>query len=219
MMSFENPAWLGPRSRSASSLGAQSTSASVSMMIRSANSHLTISRLLQGVVWALLLGCKSSAGEPSGAAPTSEPERFSFTLPGGYVPVELRGEGSERLRAPVGASVTRGNKGFKVSGGADFELDVAPDAPALAELGGGGVAPIVREPDLLIFKLGAGYSFVVLRELVPEWDEGARQRIACGSAGGAVSQGATRADARVFSKAAVENMVAACRSLELPRLE
>jgi hypothetical protein len=168
----------------------------------------------------LVVACKSSTQpEPTPAAPSSEPERFSFALPGTYVPLELRGEGSERLRAPAGASVTRGTKGFLVTGGSGFELEVSPESPPLAELRGGGVAPIAVEPDLLVFKLAGGYSFVVVRELVPEWDEGSRQRIACGSAGGAVSQGATRADAKAFPKAALENMVAACRSLELPKLE
>lgn len=175
-------------------------------------------RLIQVAACALLIGCKGSSA-PAGDAPVSEPERFSFTLPGGYVELTLRGEGSERLRAPAGASVTPNGKLFSVTSGSDFALEIAVDAPALAELGGGGVAPLVREPDLLVLGVGSGYSFVVVRELVPEWDDGARQRIACGSAGGAVSQGAIRADARAFSKAAVQSMVAACRSLELPKLE
>ena len=64
-----------------------------------------------------------------------------------------------------------------------------------------------------------GYSFIVVRELVPEWDEERRHRLSCGSAGGLVSGAAPRADRRRFSKAAAQIMVAACRTLELPKLE
>jgi hypothetical protein len=178
-------------------------------------------RLLRGAACVSWLACQSggAAPEPDKAAPTSEPERFNFALPSSYVKLDLRGEGSEGLRVPTGASLTRTSKGFEVTSGVEFVVDIRPDAPALSELGAGGVAPVAREEDLLVFKVSSGYSFVVVRELVPEWDESARQRIACGSAGGAVGQGVTRADARGFSKAAVENMVAACRSLELPKLE
>jgi hypothetical protein len=176
-------------------------------------------RLVQCAALAAWFGCQSSGEGSEPAAPSSEPERFSFALPNSYTKLLLRGEGSESLRAPGGASVTRTSKGFEVTSGSDFSLDVSVEGPALSELGAGGVAPVVQEPDLLVFKLSSGYSFVVVRELVPEWDESARQRVACGSAGGAVSHGVTRADARAFPKAAVEKMVAACRSLELPKLE
>jgi len=185
---------------------------------------LAVRGLLPVLVCALSFACRSTADGASAdgaaaGAPAREPQRFSFTLPSAYARLELRGEGSEHLSAPAGAAVRPKGKVFEVTSGDDFALEVAPDALALAELGAGGVAPILREPDLLVFAAGSGYSFVVVRELVPEWDESTRQRFACGSAGGAVSQGATRADARAFSKAAIENMVAACRSLELPKLE
>ena len=180
--------------------------------------------LLPVLVWAASLACQGSGNgtateRAATDAPAREPERFSFTLPSEYAPLELRGEGSEQLRAPAGAAVTAKGKLFEVTSGDDFAIEVAPDALALSELGAGGVAPIFREPDLLVFAAKSGYSFVLVRELVPEWDENTHQRFACGSAGGVVSQGATRADARVFSKPAVEKMVAACRSLELPKLE
>jgi hypothetical protein len=191
-------------------------------MIRSTSFQIDrVRRLVQAAACVVWLGCQSQGAAPSSdpAAPTSEPERFSFALPSGYTKLELRGEGSEGLRVPAGASLTRTGKGFEVTSGSDFALEIAAEAPALSELGAAGVAPILRESDLLVFAVGAGYSFVVVRELVPEWDESARQRFACGSAGGIVGRGGTRADARAFSKAAVQNMVAACRSLELPTLE
>ena len=165
-----------------------------------------------------LLGCRSDKAAPELTSPSTEPERFSFALPAAFEQVELRGEGSERLRVPAGARVVAANGGFAITSGDEFDIQVLPDAPALSELVG-GVAPILNEKDLAIWKSGSGYSFVVVRELVPEWDENQSQRLSCGSAGGAVRAGATRADARGFSKPAVQAMVAACRSLELPKLE
>jgi hypothetical protein len=180
-------------------------------------------------VWAamaaLLMACRGSSADAAkeGAAPSSEPERFNFALPSNYGKVELRGEGSETLRAPVGARVTRTAEGFSVEAGADFALEVRADAPPLAELSGlaegAGVARVVTEPDLAVFKSAQGYSFVAVRELVPEWDESQRQRFACTGAGGMVRAAPPGAARGAFPKAAVENMVAACRTLELPPLE
>jgi hypothetical protein len=184
--------------------------------IRRAGAHC-----LHSLVCAVLvIGCKSSDAASEQAAPTTEPERFSFTLPPSFVSLELRGEGSETLRAPAGASVARTDTGFNVEAGSDFVLEIVSHAPTLAELGGGtGVARVLSEPDLNVFKSAQGYSFVVVRELVPEWDESDRQRFACGSAAGVVRSASTGAAARGFSKAAVEKMVASCRSLELPQLQ
>jgi hypothetical protein len=174
---------------------------------------------------ALVAGCKSSGSAASEqAAPTTEPERFSFALPASYVIVELRGEGSETLRAPAGAHVTRTDTGFNVEAGPDFALELVSHAPPLAELGAGAsVARVFSESDASVFKSAQGYSFVVVRELVPEWDESDRQRFACGSAGGVVRSvvrgGSTGAAIRGFSKLAVEAMVASCRSLGLPTLD
>lgn len=174
------------------------------------------------VVAALGLGlvaCRSESA-PERAAPSSEPERFRFTLPGEYKKLELRGEGSETLRAPPAARVTNSDKGFSIEAGEDFALDVLPAAPPLGELAPASVARVYSEPDVAVFKSEQGlYSFVVARELVPEWDESSRQRFACGSAGGAVRGAPTGAVVRGFAKAAVERMVAACRTLELPKLE
>lgn len=161
-------------------------------------------------------GCRSDAA-PEKAAPSTEPERFNFALPESYVAVELRGEGSESLRAPGGATVSRTERGFSVDAGGDFALDIVSHGPTLGDVA--GVARVLSESDLNVFKSEQGYSFVVVRELVPEWDDGDRQRFACGSAGGAVSGAPTSASMRGFSKPAVEHMVAACRTLELPRLE
>lgn len=166
-----------------------------------------------------LAACRSTS-EPERAAPISEPERFSFVLPGDYRKLELRGEGSETLRAPPGARVTRSAEGFNIDAGEGFALRLVANGPALNELAPPSVARVFSEPDLAVFRTGqGGYSFVVVRELVPEWDESARQRIACGSAGGALSGASSGGSARGFSKAATEDMVAACRTLELPKLE
>jgi hypothetical protein len=168
----------------------------------------------------LLIGCKNSdGGATRQEAPPSEPERFSFVLPESDVKVELRGEGSETLRAPVGAHVATTETGSSVDAGPDFALEIVFHAPTLSEFRGGGVARVLGEADLNLFKSAQGYSFVVVRELVPEWDESARQRFACGSAGGALRGESTGASVRGFSKAAAEHMVASCRSLEFPPLE
>lgn len=175
---------------------------------------------LIGLACSGLVACRGSDADAERAAPEPEPERFSFTLPSTFVPIELRGEGSETLRAPSGARVSRGAKGFNIDAGGDFALEVMLDAPSLDAFAPTGVARVLRETDLAIFKSARGdYSFVVVRELVPEWDDNARRRLACGSAGGVVGGAATGAAVRGFSKSAAQNMVAACRTLELPRLE
>lgn len=173
---------------------------------------------LIGLACLGLVACRGSDADAERAAP--EPERFSFTLPSTFVPIELRGEGSETLRAPSGARVSRGAKSFNIDAGGDFALEVVLDAPSLDAFAPTGVARVLRETDLAMFKSARGdYSFVVVRELVPEWDDSARRRLACGSAGGVVGGAATRAAVRGFSKSAAQSMVAACRTLELPRLE
>jgi hypothetical protein len=172
------------------------------------------------VALALALAACRSTNEPEHTAPSSEPERFSFALPSDYAKLELRGEGSETLRAPPGARVARGDKGFTIDAGESFALTIASNAPPLSELAPSSVARVFSEPDLAVFKSGQGaYSFVVVRELVPEWDDNARQRLSCGSSGGVVGAEASGAAVRGFSKSAVEQMVAACRSLALPALE
>ena len=175
--------------------------------------------LLVAVVALSLAACRSTAA-PERSTPSSEPEHFNFALPTSFERLELRGEGSEALRAPPGARVTPSSHGFDVAAGNDFALTIIENAPPLRELAPASVARVFSEPDLAVFKSERGtYSFVATRELVPEWDDGAPQRFACGSAGGAVSGAATGADVRGFSKPALESMVAACRSLVLPALE
>jgi hypothetical protein len=178
-----------------------------------------VAALLGAAVGSALVGCKSSAA-PEQSSPTTEPERFRFALPESDVILELRGEGSETLRAPLGAHVTPTSAGFSVEAGPDFALQIVSRAPPLSELGGGaGVTRVLSESDLSVSRSEQGYSFVVVRELVPEWDENERQRFACGSSGGKVREGGTQAPARGFSKAAIEHMVASCRTLTLPPLE
>jgi hypothetical protein len=146
---------------------------------------------------------------------------FEVALPNEFQLVQLRGEGSERMRAPSGARVERTARGFLVEAGSEFAVEVVPDAPPLGELvTPPGVSRVVSASDAAVFEAPGGeYSFVVVRELVPEWDEERPHRLSCGSAGGGVSGAATRADKRGFSKTAAQIMVAACRTLELPKLE
>jgi hypothetical protein len=193
-------------------------------MVCSLQSNLRRRPRLRALGSALILvSCQKAASEPERekSAALSPAERFSFALPQEYVKLELRGEGSETLMAPSAALITRNDNVFRVEAGNDFAIDVSLEAPGLGEFRAApGVARVLAEPDAAVFKSAQpGYSFIVVRELVPEWDENRRQRFACGSAGGAVSGGAIRADARSFSKSATQNMVAACRSLELPPLE
>lgn len=173
--------------------------------------------------FALLLsfGCKDDSAAVSNEtapAPAAEPERFSFDLPKGYALLELRGEGSEALRAPPGASVRRANGRISIDAGSEFALDVRAEAPSLPELAAGIAAGerVLEEGDLIIYKSGEGFAFLMVQELVPEWDETERHRLACTSRGAGAP---ARADQATFSRSAVQNMVAACRSLQLPKLE
>ncbi|HEU4580863.1 MAG TPA: hypothetical protein VFS67_21540 [Polyangiaceae bacterium] len=186
------------------------------------------------VLLAFLVSCRASQSEPhrnseaqspaqpqSPARPqlTAEPESFRFVVPLAYLPHELRGEGSERVLAPRDAKVLAGGAhGIRVEAGDDFALQIQfqpslPSLPASVP----GAQRVAAENDVAVFKSADGYWFVALRELVPEWDESERRRVACGSAGALdpVSPGGPRR----FTHAAVERMVAACRSLELPSLE
>lgn len=181
---------------------------------------------------SVLIGCKQSVseGEGKGPAPVAEPEHFSFSLPSEYVELTLRGEGSETLRVPPGAAVRAVGDTYRIEAGTDFVLDVKREPPPLSDFKSKVAAesPVLEEADLLIFKARDGYQFVVLRELVPEWDESERRRFSCASAVRPAEKGSesghspgllARADAPGHSRAAVQNMVAACRSLGLPRLE
>jgi hypothetical protein len=176
-------------------------------------------------VSSLTFGCKETGGaartESTTATPGAEPERFNFNLPSEYTSLELSGEGSELLRAPPGASARREDAKTSVTAGPDFALDVSADPPPLAELSrsAGAGERVLEERDLVIFKSPAGYAFVMVRELVPEWDENQPQRFACASRGAALGGSAARADMPRFSRNAVQNMVAACRTLQLPKLE
>lgn len=168
-----------------------------------------------------LLGCRAPAepeAEKKVAPPAAEAERLHFALPAEFVPVELRGEGSETLRAPAAATVRSLPGRIQVQSGADFAVDIElqpqlSQLPAVAE----GARRVMQESDLVVFETGGGYWFLMLRELVPEWDESDRRRILCSSAG-AVQKGSAP-EPRRFDRAAVERMVAACRSVALPRLD
>jgi hypothetical protein len=185
-----------------------------------------------GVLLAVLVSCRASQSEPNqkvssnvaggssgGGQPqlAAEPESFRFVVPLAYLPHELRGEGSERVLAPRDAQVSAGAHGIRVEAGDDFALQIQFQ-PSLTSLPASapGAQRVAAENDVAVFKSANGYWFVALRELVPEWDESERRRVACGSAGALEPAGS---EPRRFTHAAVERMVAACRSLELPSLE
>lgn len=167
------------------------------------------------------LACRTPAepeAEKRVAPLAAEAERLQFVLPADFVSLQLRGEGSESLSAPAGATVRSLPGRVEVEGGAEFALDVElqpqlPQLPAAAE----GARRVMQERDLVVFEAGGGYWFVTLRELVPEWDESDRRRIVCSSAG--ATQKGSGVEPRRFPRTAVERMVAACRSLALPRLD
>jgi hypothetical protein len=182
---------------------------------------------LGGVALAVLgasLGasCRSErVPEPesrNAAAASAQPGAFSFVLPADYVALELRGEGSERLRVPPGTRLGRAGDAFTLDAGPEFALQVEPSSPSLSELRGSlsGAKIVFEGEDLLIVEQGGGHAFVVVRELVPEWDESDRRRLSCSSAGFKAGSGKSP---RPFDRTAIDRMVAACQSLELPTLE
>jgi hypothetical protein len=175
---------------------------------------------------ALVPGCKSEAAPepvPATKAAPAKAEQFSFKLPPSFFPLELRGEGSETLQVPVGTRVEQQGNTFKLEASPEFALVVEGSAPPFeqikAELASARV--VFEGDDVVVVERGSGYAFVALRELVPEWDESDRRRISCSSAGfeRAGSKAGALANARSFSRPAIEAMVAACLSLELPKLE
>jgi hypothetical protein len=167
-------------------------------------------------------GCKSPEQEPApSTAPAAEPIHLSFALPSHYTPLELSGEGSESLRAPPGARVTHLDGGARVEAGPDFAIEIRAHSKPLAEMKS-AIEPARREHeenDLVVFAVPNGHAFVSVRELVPEWDENDRRQLSCNSMGAGTVPAPNGAEVRAFSKTAVQDMVAACRTLELPRLE
>jgi hypothetical protein len=171
--------------------------------------------------------CKSPEQEPDPSAlPAAEPMHFTFALPSHYTTVELSGEGSESLRVPPGARVTRLDGGARVEAGPDFAIEIHAHAKPLAELKSSIELQRrkLEENDLVVFdvkggNVPGGLAFVSVRELVPEWDENDRRQFSCNSVGAGTVPAPNGAQVRAFSKLAVQDMVAACRTLELPRLE
>jgi hypothetical protein len=166
-------------------------------------------------------GCRSErVPEPEGrnAAASAKPEAFSFVLPPDYTAIELRGEGSERIQVPPGTQLGRAGDAFTLEASPEFALQVDPASPSLSELRASlsGAKIVFEGDDLLIIEQGGGHAFVVVRELVPEWDESDRRRLSCSSAGFEAGSGKSP---RPFSRTAVDRMVASCRSLDLPTLE
>lgn len=179
--------------------------------------------VLLAVLSTLALGgCQRAPSEQVRKAPlAAEPQKFEFAVPNDYSALQLRGEGSETLRAPADARVEQQAQVFSVEAGGAFALEVRFQALAPTDLE--TQIPVservLQEADLLVFKSGGGYWFVVSRELVPEWDESDRRSVTCSSAGAIVSTGKGGGAVRSFSRSAMEHMVAACRTLALPRLE
>jgi len=169
-------------------------------------------------------GTSSSDGPPKAGAAgvlAAEPQHFSFELPAAFVPLPLRGEGSETLRAPASARSTPIDGGFRVDGGADFALEVRSQPLPIEQLKAGvaKASRVFEDRDTVVFQAASGLGFVMVRELVPEWDENEPARFSCSSVGVSLDGSATRAENLRFSRAAVQEMVAACRSLDLPKLE
>jgi hypothetical protein len=170
----------------------------------------------------VLAACRRTTAQELTKATSTPAEHFTFALPPDDAPTELRGEGSERLRAPFGAAVERSAAGVvRVWQGQDFAIEIRFQAlaPAALEALVQGSERVLQENDLSVFKSGQGYWFVSSRELVPEWDENERRTLTCSSAGALASQPGNASKRRSFSRAAIEHMVAACRTLELPRLD
>lgn len=175
--------------------------------------------VLLGCCIALGVACRESNEAPDSAAPSSSPPSphgsFRFDRPASFRPLELNAHG-EFLLAPPQATVQGAAPRFAVRAGADFALDVnlaadqvaLPDSPHADRVA-------VHHSDLIVWGRPGEYRFVALVNVVPEWDESDRRRYACSSAG-ALNDGAQESS---FSQAAIEAMVAACRSLSLPRLE
>lgn len=168
---------------------------------------------------ALVVGaCRAERVPEPERRPSASSLSFSFVLPEHYAWVELRGEGSERLRAPPGTRVQREGAGFSLESGSEFRVRVDDEAPSLARLKEGirGLRALFQDDDLIIFEREDAYAFVVVRELIPEWDERDRRRIACSSVGLLTGE---EGSPPLFSRSATDSMVAACRSLSLPSLE
>ncbi len=189
-------------------------------MVSAPTSHAAAALAL--IVSIAAAACKSPEREPApSTAPAAEPLHFTFALPGHYTTLELSGEGSESLRAPPGARVMHIEGGTRVEAGPDFAIEIRAHAKPLAELKS-AIEPARREleeNDLVVFSAPGGHAFVSVRELVPEWDENDRRQFSCNSMGAGAVPAPNGAEVRVFSKTAVQDMVAACRTLELPRLE
>lgn len=180
--------------------------------------HRTGLRALWLFLGPLLLSCRSTPAEPEAEKKLAAEERLQFALPAEFISLELRGEGSETLRVPAGAVVRSVPGRVEVEAGAEFALEVElPSQLAQLPTAAEGARRVGQESDVAVFESGGGYWFVTLRELVPEWDESERRRVTCSSAGAARKGSGT--EPRRFHRTAVERMVAACRSLALPRLE
>lgn len=175
-----------------------------------------------GAASSALVACQSSPGEgnDSKVGPKQAEvvkTQFPLQVPEGYQSLLLRGEGSEFLKAPSGAQVVESNDEFRVQAGADFQLVVRTVAPSLKDVASSRATGevVLRADDALIVKESKGYSFVVIRQLVPQWDESDRRQYSCSSPG-ALTKGVPLT---TFGAVEVGAMVAACRTLSLPVLE
>lgn len=167
----------------------------------------------------LAVACNSSPKETtSGVVSTDSPRHvFSVPVPPTYQPVVLRGVGSEFIKAPPQTVVRQEQGKFLIAGGAGFELRVQTAAPSVKALAlrFEKRSIVLQADDALILKEKDGYAFVVIRQLVPEWDESDRRQYSCFTPG-LLTEGVPLT---TFAASEVGTMVAACRTLSLPVLE
>ena len=173
---------------------------------------LTLSLIAAGA------GCEADAApEPVAARSEQAAATFGVAPLTDLQPLELRGEGSEFLRAPADARVRPLPAGaVRVEGGNRYRIQVGWESPALAVLAAGLPKEdiVLRSDDAVLVRSGSGFAFAVVRELVPEWDESDRRRISCST------PDLLSAPERVqpVSREQASLLVAACRTMSLPSL-
>lgn len=170
------------------------------------------------LLFTLLAQAQSACDSPSSSSVAPlEPRKFKFDLPPAHTRLWLRGEGSEQLLAPPGARVDKKGEQFLVNASKSFQLVVRTTSDPLNNIERrlNLFKTVLRADDTLIVQNESGFAFVVVRELVPEWDESDRRRLSCSSAG--LLEG--HAPFTTYAQKEIEAMVATCRSLALPSLD
>lgn len=159
--------------------------------------------------------CPSASEEPPSRSVRVAEGHWSFRSAEPSERLLLRGVGSESLLAPEGATVSERPGGVQVTHGA-FSLAVGFDAPAFGELLG-SLAPrsiAYRDDSTLVVQIRDGFAAAVVVERSPEWEPSDVRRMLCATEGWEPGQAPTRG----VPREAVQAAVAACHSLQLPRL-